>query len=118
MVSEPPNLTESEMREIWDSFFEWLLDRPGRVREWAQILGSLAFVLSLMAVWAHFSVTVGRIIPTMAKVPMEVTLASMYLGLPTWFVPESWWSYCLIAVLWAAAFWLRQVDKKLRLLSY
>lgn len=105
----------SFMRE---SLMDWLTSQPGRARECAQVVGWAAFAFTVMAVFARFAVAAVGVVTSMAKVDVEPTLATLYPGLPTWFVPETWPSYLLVGVLWVVYFGLRDLAKTLRAHGY
>lgn len=106
------------MSAVRESFMDWFAAHPERPREVARVVGWVAFVFSVMAVFAHLAVSAVGVVTSMAKMDAEPTLATLYPGLPTWFVPETWPSYLLVGLLWVVYFGLRDLAKKLRAHGY
>lgn len=102
------------MSAVWESFMDWFAAHPGRPREVTQVVGWVAFVFTVLSVFAFLAVAAVGVVTSMAKMDVEPTLATLYPGLPTWFVPETWSGYLLVALLWVVYFGLRDLTKKLR----
>lgn len=80
---------------------EFLLNPPARLKALGQFLSGGSGVLIILALYLRSGVLAVEIVQSMAKAKVtDVTLASMYPGFPTWFIPEGISGFVFWVLIW------------------
>ena len=80
---------------------QFLLNPPARLKALGKILSGGSAAIIIAALYLRSGAMAIGILQSMTKVQLpEATLASLYPGLPTWFIPESPFGFAFWIVAW------------------
>ena len=87
------------MADFIEDVWGWFMVRPERLFNIGCAFLWLGIPLLLVGLWARVAVAAGNGLAHMTKTKVEVDIASMYPGMPTWWIPESFGAFGVVTIL-------------------
>jgi hypothetical protein len=86
---------------MFEETIQFLLSPPARLKALGKILSGASALIIVAALYLRSGVMATGILQSMMKVKApDSTLASLYPGLPTWFIPESLLGFAFWITAW------------------
>ena len=101
--------------DLLEGLHHYFWSKPKRLIALGRAVRSLAFGWTAVGLYANVGVQAVSIVSATAQgvSAPQVTISRLYPSLPTWWIPESFFSFILLIAAFGLGFWLTIAGKKL-----
>jgi len=97
---------------MFENVFLFLINPPSRLRACGALLSGVSTVLVIFGLYLRIGIAGADIIRSMTKIKGgDMTLATLYPGLPAWFIPESTPAFIMLLVLFGCGVYAQLVAR-------
>lgn len=87
------------MIERLEDILLWFQEQPERIANLSSSCLVIGFVLLIAGLWGRVAIAGVNAMNHLGKITTEATLASIYPGIPTWWIPESFLGFLFVLLL-------------------
>lgn len=97
---------------MFESIFLFLINPPSRMRACGLLMSGMSTGLIVLGLYLRIGIVGADIIRSMTRIGGgDMTLATLYPGLPTWFIPELPLAFFMLLVLFGCGVYAQLVAR-------